>query len=406
MHATEPLAHATMTLPSSSLVRAARVAGRSMADRTTPFIFNEWYVAGFANEFDRTLRKRKILGRNLVFFRTTVGLPIALDDRCAHRSYPLSASKLDGDTIVCGYHGLRYDAEGNCIEVPSQTKCPKGIGVARYPLIERGPLVWIWMGAAESADPARIPHQPWLESADWERSLGYFALPASYVSLHENLMDLTHLSFLHAESFGTADYAAAPYEAIVEDGEDGPGPTAGAVSTDVRQAAAELPRFVLNRRVAPTKLPPVWAGPTGISANTAARIVSSEFVSPALHVVTARFHDTAVPPEGRPEFVIRTAHIQTPESLTSTHYFIVHGRDFALGEPAVTQFMHEQLFHAFAEDVAGLTAIEQTLAEAGDEPYEMSIASDRASVAMRRYLKRRADQEQAAHTGSRTEPAA
>ena len=341
-----------------------------MADRTTPFIFNEWYVAGFAYEFDRTLRKRKILGRNLVLFRTTGGQPIALDDRCAHRSYPLSASKLDGDTIVCGYHGLRYNAAGDCIEVPSQAKCPKGIGVARYPLVERGPLVWIWMGTAELADPARIPHQPWLEASDWERSQGYFALPASYVSLHENLMDLTHLSFLHAESFGTADYAAAPYEAIVEDGEDGKdaaqaaGAACGAGVTDAietvgaaagaRRVAGELPRFVLNRRVMPTTLPPVWAEPTGILGNTAARIVSSEFVSPALHVVTAWFHDTAVPLAGRPEFTIRTAHIPTPESLTSTHYFIVHGRDFALGNPAVTQIMHEQLFHAFGEDVAGL----------------------------------------------------
>jgi len=389
-----------MTLPSSSLIRAARVAGRSMADRTTPFIFNEWYVAGFTNEFDRTLRKRKILGRNLVLFRTTGGQPIALDDRCAHRSYPLSASKLDGDTIVCGYHGLRYNAAGDCIEVPSQAKCPKGIGVARYPLVERGPLVWIWMGAANLADPARIPHQPWLEASDWERSQGYFALPANYVSLHENLMDLTHLSFLHAESFGTADYAAAPYKATVEDEEDGERAAAAAHAADAVGAASgarhtpqRLPRFVLNRRVIPTTLPPVWAEPTGIRGNTAARIVSSEFVSPALHVVTAWFHDTAVPLAGRPEFTIRTAHIPTPESLTSTHYFIVHGRDFALGNPAVTQFMHEQLFHAFAEDVAGLSAVEQTLAEAGDEPYEMSVASDRASVAMRRYLKRRSDQE-------------
>jgi nitrite reductase/ring-hydroxylating ferredoxin subunit len=405
-----------MTLPSNSLIRAARVAGRSMADRTTPFIFNEWYVAGFAHEFDRTLRKRKILGHNLVLFRTTGGQPIALDDRCAHRSYPLSASKLDGDTIVCGYHGLRYNAAGDCIEVPSQAKCPKGIGVARYPLVERGPLVWIWMGAANLADPARIPHQPWLEASDWERSQGYFALPASYVSLHENLMDLTHLSFLHAESFGTADYAAAPYEAIVEDGEDaaqaagaacGAG-VGGAVATaaGVGYAADTPPRFVLNRRVMPTTLPPVWAEPTGILGNTAARIVSSEFVSPALHVVTAWFHDTAVPLAGRPEFTIRTAHIPTPESLTSTHYFIVHGRDFALGNPAVTQFMHEQLFHAFAEDVAGLSAVEQTLAEAGDEPYEMSVASDRASVAMRRYLKRRSDQEAPGRTASRAGPAA
>ena len=61
----------------------------------------------------------------------------------------------------------------------------------------------------------------------------------------------------------------------------------------------------------------------------------------------------------------------------------------------MTQFMHEQLFKAFQEDVDGLTAVEQSLAETGDEPYEFSIASDNASVAMRRYLKRRSDAEHA-----------
>ncbi len=363
-----------MTLPANSLIRAARTASRSMADRTTPFIFNEWYVAAFSNEIGRTLRKRKILGRNLVLFRTESGAPVALDDRCAHRSYPLSASRLDGDTIVCGYHGLRYDAQGNCIEVPSQVKCPKGIGVRNFPLVERGPVIWIWMGAAELADATKIPHQPWLEAADWERSQGYFALPANYVSLHENLMDLTHLSYLHAASFGTPDYAAAPYETVIEEG-----------------------RFTLNRSVVPTKLPPVWAEPTGILGNTAARVVTSTFESPALHVVTARFHDTALPASERREYVIQTAHLATPETLTSTHYFIVHGRDFELGDSRMTRVMHEQLFQAFGEDVAGLSAVEQTLAEAGEEPYEISIASDRASIAMRRYVKQRSDAEHLRH---------
>jgi len=374
-----------MTLPSSSLIRAARAANRSMANRTTPLILNEWYVAAFTREIDRSLRKRKILGCNLVLFRTTGGQPVALEDRCAHRSYPLSASKLDGDTVVCGYHGLRYDARGDCIEVPSQSKCPKGIGVAHYPLVERGPLTWIWMGPPELADPGRIPHQPWLEATGWERSQGYFALPASYVSLHENLLDLTHLSFLHAASFGTADYASAPYDAVIHD-EPGLG---------------SRPRFVLDRQVVPTQLPAVWAQSTGISGPTAARIVSSEFVSPALHVVTVKFHDTALPETNRPRFEVRTAHIPTPESLTSTHYFIVHGRDFALSDTGVTRFMHEQLFKAFQEDVEGLTAVEQNLAEAGEEPVEISIASDRASVAMRRYLKRRSDSEQSGQEAAR-----
>lgn len=360
-----------MTMPSPALIRASSAAGSHMADRNTPLIRNEWYVAAFAAELGRQLIRRKLLGRNLVLYRTQSGRVVALDDRCAHRSFPLSAGRLDGDTLVCGYHGFRYDAAGDCIGIPSQPKCPRGIGVRSYPLAERGPLVWIWMGETELADEARIPDLPWLSSPAWACSQGYFALPASYVSLHENLMDLTHLSFLHANSFGTADYALAPYEAKLEEG-----------------------HFVLLRSVVPTRLPPVWAQPTGILGDTAARIARSEFVSPGLHVVTVDFYDSALPPAARKTFQIRTAHIPTPESQTSTHYFIVHGRDFALGQPQVTQFMHEQLFNAFQEDVTGLSAIERTLAEAGEDTFEISVASDAAAVAMRKYLKHRADEEQ------------
>jgi phenylpropionate dioxygenase-like ring-hydroxylating dioxygenase large terminal subunit len=357
-----------MTVPSGDLIRAAKVAARSMADRTTPFIFDEWYVAAFSAQIGRTPLKRKILGRNIVIFRTESGRVVALDDRCAHRSFPLSRGRLEGDTLVCGYHGFRYDTQGDCIQIPSQAHCPKGIGVRSYAVIERGPLIWIWMGNAESASQSRLADQPWMMTQQWECSQGYFALRASYVSLHENLMDLTHLSYLHARSFGTADYALAPYEVTTEGN-----------------------RFLLTRRVVPTRLPPVWAQPTGILGDQAARIATSEFVSPGLHVVSASFYDSALPEAQRQVFRIKTAHLPTPETLTSTHYFIVHGRDFALRRPEVTQFMHEQLFSAFQEDVDGLQAIEQGLTEGSGEAYEISVASDSAAVQMRRYLKRRAE---------------
>ena len=363
-----------MTMPSKALIRASSVAARGMADRNTPFILNEWYVAAFAAEIGRTPLARTILDRDIVMFRTRGGLAVALDDRCAHRSLPLSLGALDGDTLVCGYHGFRYDARGDCIQIPSQAQCPKGIGVHSYPLVERGPVVWIWMGEPAAADSSRIPDQPWLSAASWARSQGYFALGANYVSLHENLMDLTHLSYVHARSFGTPDYAAAPYETQHEEG-----------------------HYKLTRRVVPTRLPPVWAKPTGLCGDQAARITTSEFVSPGLHVVTASFYDSALPPEKRTEFRIKTAHIPTPELAGSTHYFIVHARDFALDQPEVTTFMHEQLFQAFREDVDVLTAVEKAVVRGGADRFELSVASDAAGVAVRRYLKRRSDEE---HGGS------
>ncbi|MFM2371198.1 MAG: hypothetical protein RIS85_920, partial [Pseudomonadota bacterium] len=131
----------------SRIVAAARRAGAQMADRNTPFLFDCWYVAGFGAEFGRELMARTLLGRPLVFYRRQDGAPVAMSDRCVHRSFPLSRSKLDGDTIVCGYHGLRYDSDGACVEAPALGgQCPAGIGVRSYMLREQGPLVWIWMG--------------------------------------------------------------------------------------------------------------------------------------------------------------------------------------------------------------------------------------------------------------------
>lgn len=340
-----------------------------MADRHTPFSFDDWYVAAFADELGPHLLARTLLGRGIVMYRSAEGQVVAMEDRCPHRSMPLSAGTLVEDHIVCAYHGMRFNPQGDCVQVPSQANCPRAMGVRTYVTLERGPVVWIWMGDPANADMSRLPAQPWLTSGEWETSKGYLHLPASYVRLHENLLDLTHLSFLHAKSFGTPDYASAEYQTEIGDG-----------------------HFVVMRHVVPTTLPPVWAEPTGLKGQgQAARIVRSEFRSPGMHEVSVSFHDCTLPQERRETFRIRTAHLPTPETATSTHYFVVHGRDFAQQDKAMTQFMHEQLFVVFNEDVAGLSLQEQVLARTpAEDLYEFSVAADGPSVAMRRYLLSRA----------------
>ena len=361
-----------MSLPSSQTLKAARRASSELADRDTPFVFEEWYVAAFAEEVGRELLAKTLLGKKVIFYRTVAGEAVALANRCAHRSFPLSAGTLEGDTIVCGYHGFRYDANGDCIEVPSAAKCPRSIGVQRYPLVERGGLIWIWMGVPDHADMTRLPDIAFLEGTEWVRSKGYFHLPGNYVSLHENLLDLTHLSYIHAKSFGTPEYARAPFKTEMKDGQ-----------------------FRVRRSVIPTLLPPVWGDPSGLSGvPTAARIATSEFLSPAYHQVTTSFYDSAIPESERTVYTIKTAHLPTPETPGSTHYFIVHGRDFALDDDAVTQTMHGRLFTAFEEDVDALSILEGVLEHtAPEDMYEISVISDAPSVAMRRHLKRRAIEE-------------
>ncbi len=354
-----------MTLPAASVIGAAQAASARMADRQRPFIDDDWYVSAFADAVVPRLLARTLLGRGIVMYRSAQGKVVAMEDRCPHRSMPLSAGELKEDHIVCAYHGMRFNAQGDCVHVPSQATCPRSMGVRTYATLERGPVVWIWMGDPDSADVSRLPPQPWLTTGEWETSKGYMHLKASYVRLHENLLDLTHLSFLHARSFGTPDYASAAYQTETGDG-----------------------HFVVMRNVVPTTLPPVWAEPTGIKGEgQAARIVRSEFLSPGMHEVSVSFYDCTLAEDVRDTFRIRTAHLPTPETATSTHYFVVHGRDFAQQDKGMTQFMHEQLFVAFNEDVTGLALQEEVLARTpAHELYEFSVGADGPSVAMRRYL--------------------
>ncbi|MDH5538991.1 MAG: aromatic ring-hydroxylating dioxygenase subunit alpha [Rhizobacter sp.] len=348
---------------------AALRAQQDLADETTPFVRDAWYVAALSDEVSRQPMARRLLGTPVMLYRRLDDSAVALEDRCAHRSFPLSRGSLDGDTVVCGYHGARYDCEGRCQQVPSQVQIPPGAMVRAFALHERGKLLWIWMGAPEQADLQRLPHQDFMDAGDWVSSTEHMHLKASYVRLHENLLDLTHLSFLHANSFGTPDYASAPYESNLD------------------EAAG---RFTLLRTVMPTRLPPVWAKPTGLEGVDAARIAESTFHSPALHVVAVRFHACDQPEAEQPSRAIRTAHIVTPESATSTHYFIQHARNFARDDDAITQFMHGQLRKAFQEDIDGLEAIESLLGGYAERQPEISFHADRASLAMRRYLKRHA----------------
>jgi vanillate O-demethylase monooxygenase subunit len=300
---------------------------------------------------------------------------VAPADRCPHRSFPLSAGRREADTIVCGYHGLRFDARGDCVEVPSQSPCPKSIGTRSFPLVEVGPMLFIWLGDPALADPRKIVAENFMRDGTWVCSKALRHMECSYVRLHENLMDLTHLSYLHLGSFGNPDYARSPYEV---------------------ELGAE--RFALTRRIAPTTLPPIWGRTTGIEGEgQGARVTRSEFMSPALHEINATFYDVTLPAESRPEFHTRTYHLITPETHNRTHYFVVHGRDFAREDASAGEFMHTQLMSIFDEDQWGLGLQEQVLEQTSEEDYyEMSIAADGPSIAVRRYIKARSDQEHAA----------
>lgn len=177
--------------------------GEGNQERKDLFLRNIWYVAGWSSEFKSSLPLgRTIIDEHVVLYRTTNGKLVALEDRCAHRWAPLSLGRVEGDNLRCMYHGVKYGADGRCVEIPGQDRVAKTLCVRTYPVIEKFRFVWVWMGDAGMADPNLIPDLSMLDQT-WRRVyVGNLDYEASYFLINDNLLDLSHLSFLHEKTLG------------------------------------------------------------------------------------------------------------------------------------------------------------------------------------------------------------
>ena len=158
------------------------------------FAHDQWYVAAFGSEIGAGLFARTVLGEPIVFYRTGSGAVAALSDRCVHRRYPLSLGHLDGERLVCGYHGFTYQPDGRCVAVPGQTRVPRTARVPPYPVVERDSFVWVWIGDPALADPAAVPRAPWLADPRYATVCGMEPLAARWELLVDNLLDSSRLA--------------------------------------------------------------------------------------------------------------------------------------------------------------------------------------------------------------------
>lgn len=183
-----PVTAVTAAAPASAEARVG--SGEPTAVASYPR--EQWWVAAYGEEVSRAPWSRRILGRSVLLYRRGDGTPVALDNRCAHRSYPLSRGTVEGDNIACGYHGYTYAATGICVKVPAQGRVPARARVHSYPVVERGPFVWIWTGDPARADEALIPPVPGLSGDGWTHARGYYHIRANWLDLHENLQPQDH----------------------------------------------------------------------------------------------------------------------------------------------------------------------------------------------------------------------
>ena len=170
------------------------------------FVRNCWYVAGWSHDLpeDGPIA-RTIINQPIVLYRTSDGAIVGFEDRCCHRGAPLSLGRKEGDDLRCMYHGLKFDRSGRCIEIPGQDRIPPAACVRTYPVVERHSWIWVWMGDAAKADPDLIPPAVGFDDPNWTLRSGHMDYEANYLLINDNLTDFSHLSFVHANSFGATE---------------------------------------------------------------------------------------------------------------------------------------------------------------------------------------------------------
>ena len=169
----------------------------------SPFPLDQWYVAGLACELTDKPIGRKFLNQRVVLFRGEGGQAAALEDRCCHKSYPLSCGTVEANGLRCGYHGLLYATDGRCIEIPGQDRIPSKAKVASYHLVEKDHILWIWMPAKPGGEPTvRAPDYPHHDNPSYKWGGGKYHYDAPWQLIHDNLLDLSHLGYVHLKTIG------------------------------------------------------------------------------------------------------------------------------------------------------------------------------------------------------------
>lgn len=167
------------------------------------YVRNAWYVAAWEHELAPEAPVAiTILGERIVIWRTASGAVHALEDRCVHRLAPLSLGRCEGERLRCMYHGLLFDPDGKVVEIPGQETIPPRARVRHYPVEVRHSWVWVWMGDAEAADASLIPPAVGYDDPRYILGHGQLDYAAEARLINDNLLDFSHLTYVHANSFG------------------------------------------------------------------------------------------------------------------------------------------------------------------------------------------------------------
>ena len=329
------------------------------------FLRASWYVAARAAEVTRAPLARTLLEEPVVLYRREDGAAVALEDRCCHRHLPLSMGRLEGDNLRCGYHGLLFAPSGACVQIPGQESIPPQARVRAYPLVERYRWLWIWMGDPARADPALLPNWWWADHPEWAFTQPeQIYVKCNYQLIADNVLDVTHLAYVHATSIGASSITEFP------------------ATLEREERLVRLTRWIYDRP------PPPLYQRAGAFPGNVDRWQIVEHVPPCFSVNFAGCKDAA----RRIDLMALSA--PTPESERTSHYFYGFVRNFGLREPETEAVCSRDMVRVFHEDIPVLEA-QQRMRELKPEASSIDIKVDAAPLAARRLLAAMLERERA-----------
>ena len=344
------------------------------------FIRNCWYVAAWDHEIPAEgLFARTIIGEPLLLFRQHDGRVVALEDRCCHRQAPLSAGRREGDCVRCGYHGLLFDGRGQCTEIPGLDRVPAHVKVRAYPAVVKNRWVFVWMGDAGRADPALLPDNFSNDHPDWINRPGYLHYDTNYLLIADNLLDFSHLSYVHEKTLGGSDKIAQARPTIEA--------LAHGLHVSRRVGEVAAPAFYRRMRTFTTSLDR-WFIYDFLLPGT---LLMHSGGRPCGAASALAVDDPTQPTADSVN--LHSCQTLTPETEHTTHYFFQQSCRADQGDAALAQTIYDSLLAAFDEDRDMITAQARNLAVKPGIPM-VALAMDAALVRFRRLVDERLAAEQ------------
>jgi phenylpropionate dioxygenase-like ring-hydroxylating dioxygenase large terminal subunit len=327
------------------------------------YLRNQWYVAAHGFELaDGKPIARTICDQTVVIFRGQDGGVGILTDRCPHRFAPLSCGEVNGNDIQCGYHGIRFDRDGVCTHIPGDAPVPHDFRARRFPALERHGFIWIWMGE-KAADPALIPDYHENDDPGWAGVPGYLNIACNYQLMVDNLLDLTHVVFVHKTTLAGGGVTDTPLEVRVE-GE----------------------KVLAQRMMINVDTAPIYRAARGLNGKID-RWQIFECLPPSHVKITLGAREAgASTPLGEPVHMVLNG--ITPESNARTHYFWSTTRPWGLGDKKVDELYRSMIELAFNEDKAIVEAQQRLISQDPENAYFVNFPFDRAGQSARRIVRR------------------